>query len=307
MAGQMRVFEVQAGLHAFYDGRVEGYRFAEGPNWVDDGALSLGIASYVLHAKGSAIVYDTHVSPAHGRYIRDWLEARGIRNITVVLSHWHLDHVAGTEAFADCQVIANTRTAAHLQSRRAAIEAGTDHGAPPINPLILPDTTFDNRMVLNLDGEVVELLTFDIHSDDATVLWLPERRVLLAGDTVEDCVTYVGEPEDLPRHLAELARLATLEPAFVLPNHGSPEVIRNGGYGPDLITATADYTAALIEGRAASEMRQAIATQLARGTLRYFAPYEAVHSRNLGLVTSGASAKSHAGAAGSEPCRTSDP
>ena len=32
---------------------------------------------------------------------------RGVRRFTVVLSHWHLDHVAGTEAFADCQIIAN--------------------------------------------------------------------------------------------------------------------------------------------------------------------------------------------------------
>lgn len=286
MLSHLRVFEVQPGLHAFYDGRVEGQRFAAGPNWVDDGALSLGIASYVLHAKGRAIVYDTHVSPTHGRFIRDWLAGRGIRDITVVLSHWHLDHVAGTAAFADCPILANTRTAAHLTARRAAIESGTDHGLPAIKPLILPDRIFDNRLVLDLGGERVELLTFNIHSDDATVIWLPERRSLLAGDTVEDCVTYVGEPEHLPSHLADLTRLAALDAEFVLPNHGSPDVIRSGGYGPGLITATADYTRALIENRAPSQLSQAIAPHLANGTLRYFAPYEAIHAQNLDRVSS---------------------
>jgi cyclase len=286
MLSHLRVFEVQPGLHAFYDGRVEGHRFATGPNWVDDGALSLGIASYVLHAKGRAIVYDTHVSPEHGRFIRHWLAARGIHDITVVLSHWHLDHVAGTEAFGDCPVIANPRTAAHLAARKGAIESGTDHGLPAIHPLILPDQMFDDRLVLDLGGEQVELLTFAIHSDDATVIWLPERRSLLAGDTVEDCVTYVGEPEHLPGHLAELARLAALDPAFVLPNHGSPDVIGAGGYGPGLITATADYTRALIEDRAPKALSQAIAGHLATGTLRYFAPYEAVHGQNLDRVSS---------------------
>lgn len=286
MLSHLRVFEVQPGLHAFYDGRVAGHRFATGPNWVDDGALSLGIASYVLHAKGRAIVYDTHVSPSHGRFIRQWLADRGIEHITVVLSHWHLDHVAGTAAFADCPVIANYRTAAHLAARQAAIEAGSDHGLPAINPLILPNQTFDDRLILDLGGERVELLTFAIHSDDATVIWLPERRCLLAGDTVEDCVTYVGEPEHLPAHLADLARLAALDAEFVLPNHGSPDVIRSGGYGPGLITATADYTRALIENRAAGALSQAIAPHLSSGTLRYFAPYEAVHAQNLERVSS---------------------
>src|SRR5881394_1423664 len=120
----MRVLSPAAGIHAFYDGRIEGYRFADGPNWVDDGALSLGIASYALVAGREAVIYDTHVSVEHGRYIREALENRGVTEFTVVLSHWHLDHVAGTAAFADCEVIASERTAELLGRFRSAIEQG---------------------------------------------------------------------------------------------------------------------------------------------------------------------------------------
>jgi hypothetical protein len=35
----MRILRPSAGIFAFYDGRIAGYRYAEGPNWVDDGAL----------------------------------------------------------------------------------------------------------------------------------------------------------------------------------------------------------------------------------------------------------------------------
>ena len=91
----LRVLRPAAEVYAFYDGRVDGYRFADGPNWVDDGALSLGIASYALVSGDSALVYDTHVSLEHARRIRSVLEADGVRSFTVVLSHWHLDHVAG--------------------------------------------------------------------------------------------------------------------------------------------------------------------------------------------------------------------
>lgn len=283
MLDHLRVIEAQPGILAFYDGRVAGHRFAEGPNWVDDGALSLGVASYALIAGDQAIVYDTHVSVPHGRFIRAELARRGVSHIRVVLSHWHLDHVAGTEAFAGCEVIANVRTLDHLRARKAAIEAGTDHGLPAICPLILPETVFDGRLVLDLGGAPVELLTCNIHSDDATVIWLPDRRVLLAGDTVEDCVTYVGDPAAFATHLADLARLQALGADWVLPNHGSDAVIAAGGYGPGLLAATADYIGQLQRG-APLAMAEAIAPWLAEGVLQYFAPYEAVHRQNLQRV-----------------------
>jgi cyclase len=283
MLSHLRIFEAQAGILVFYDGRVAGHRFAEGPNWVDDGALSLGVASYALVSGDQAIVYDTHVSVPHGRFIREALMARGVRHIHVVLSHWHLDHVAGTEAFADCQIIATDRTLAHLAEHKAGIEDGSFHGLPAIDPLILPDTTFSGRLVLSLGGEQVELIEANIHSDDACVIWLPERRVLLAGDTVEDCVTYVGAPEDFDIHLADLARLAALRPEWVLPNHGSDVVISIGGYGPDLLTATADYIRLLQRG-APARMETAIAPWVKAGVLRYFPPYEAVHAQNIERV-----------------------
>ncbi len=279
----MRVIEPAANILAFYEGR-DGLRYLPQENWVDDGALSLGIASYALIAGDHALVYDTHVAPDRARFIRQHLEGRGVRHFTVVLSHWHLDHVAGTEAFADCEIIANTRTAAHLVAHKSAIEDGSFHGPPAIAPLILPNLSFDRRMVLNLGGEQVELLTFDIHSDDATVLWLPERRILLAGDTVEDCVTYVSEPENLPQHLPELARLAALAPRVVLPNHGAAEVLATGGYGPGLISATADYVRALVENRADHPLHVLLKPHLAAGSLRYFPPYEAIHTQNLARV-----------------------
>ena len=283
MLSQLRVFEPHPGILAFYDGRVAGHRFADGPNWVDDGALSLGIASYALIAGAQAIVYDTHVSVPHGRFIRQALADRGVTEIRVVLSHWHLDHVAGTEAFADCQVIANARTLAHLTARQAGIEAGTDHGLPAIKPLILPDLVFEGCMTLDLGEERVELIEANIHSDDATVLWLPDRGILLAGDTVEDCVTYVGAPEDFEIHLADLARLEALGAAWVLPNHGAAQVIAAGGYGPGLLAATADYIQHL-QADDPRPMAEIIAPWLNNGTLRYFEPYEAVHSQNRARV-----------------------
>jgi cyclase len=285
----LRVLEPADGILAFYDGRVEGHRFAAEDNWVDDGALSLGIASYALVEGDAALVYDTHISVPHARAIRAALEARGVRSFTVILSHRHLDHIAGTAAFADCEVIANRRTAAHMERCKAAIEAGTHHGPPAIAPLIMPTKLFDGELGLRLGGRELRLIEANIHSDDATVIWLPHTRTLLAGDTVEDTVTYVDEPESFETHLRDLDRLAALDPAFILPNHGDPDIIAAGGYSGTLIRATQDYIRKLQRSVEAPGLRELSLRVFAgrlieEGSVRYFEPYEAVHRGNVAAV-----------------------
>ena len=289
MTEHLRILHPAAGIEAFYDGRVDGYRFAPEPNWVDDGALSLGIASYALVAGDEALIYDTHVSVPYAQLIRDSLEASGVRKFTVVLSHWHLDHVAGTAAFADCEIIANWRTMQHLTRHKAAIETGTHHGLPAIDPLILPTRLFDGLMEVRLGDRDIELIELNIHSDDATVVWLPQSRILLAGDTLEDTVTYVGEPENFDRHLEDLEKLWALDPAFILPNHGDPDAIAAGGYSKMLIRTTQDYVGALrraVDDPAMQSLplRELMAPQIEAGWIRYFEPYEEIHRNNVAAV-----------------------
>lgn len=274
------------GVYAFYDGRIEDYRFAEGENWVDEGALSLGIASYALLSNRQALVYDTHTSIEHAEFVRATLEDEGAEELTVVLSHWHLDHVAGTEVFRDCEVISSGRTAELLEEHRAEIERGVLEGPPAIDPLIMPTRTYADRLRLTIGDLQVELIHTDIHSDDATVLWLPGQRTLLCGDTMEDTITYVTEPEKLDVHLANLDALRRLAPERILPDHGHPDVIAAGGYTEGLIAATEQYLRVLQRLPHEPALRDAplhelIAGPLGEGAIHYFAPYEAVHRENV--------------------------
>jgi cyclase len=294
----LRVFEPSPGVLAFYAGR-DGSRFAAEDNWVDSGALGLGIASYAVLAGEEALVYDTGTTLEWGQEVRVELEARGARRFVAVLGHWHLDHVAGTAAFADGEILANVRTAAHLAANRAAIEAGEFEGPPAIAPLVLPTRTFDGREVVRLgpDDEPVEveLLTYEIHSDDQTLPWLPDRGLLICGDAMEDTCTYVGEAERIGTHLRDLDRLRELEPRTILPCHGDPERIAAGGYPPALFDATEAYLRLLLattdpdpaadpDDDAERPLRELIDELPGREALSYFEPYERVHRQNLAAV-----------------------
>ena len=283
----MQVLEPSNGILAFYDGRHQDATL-DGADWVEYD-LVLGLASYAIVEGDSALVYDTHTSPDRGEFIRAELDRRGVSNITVVLSHWHLDHIAGAGAFEDCEVIATERTAEHLASNRDAIESGRLSGPPPINPVVKPTRTFGERLSLTIGSREAELIHVNIHSDDAAVLWLPAERILLVGDTLEDTVTYVDEPESFGEHLTELDRLAELRPERILPAHGDPDVIANGGFAPGFIAATQAYIRRLIESRddeslRGLSLREFIADALADGTLTYHEPYETVHRDNVAKV-----------------------
>ena len=286
LGSTMRLVRPAPNVLGFYDGRVDGVRiWSDEPNWLDDGAYTLGICTYAIVDGSQALVYDTHISLPHARFIRKTLEEMGVTSIRVVLSHWHDDHIAGNEVFQDCEIIANRLTASALERGRADIEGGN----PPIKPLVLPNRMFDNSLSLMVGAIPIELRQVEIHSHDGTVLLMPEAGLLLAGDTLEDSITYVSEPERLSEHLVDLERMAGWRFDRILPNHGSLEVIEAGGYDRSLITATEAYVRKLLACRQDPDLaKQDLSTFgadiFAKTATEYFAPYEAVHRQNVEAV-----------------------
>ncbi len=284
------MIEPHPGVVAYYDGRIPGVRAYSGePNWLDEGGFALGIASYAIVDGADALVYDTHLSVAHAEAVRRDLLARGVTRMRVVLSHWHLDHIAGNAAFADCEIIALGATAALMREHRQAIEAGSHAGLPAIRPLVLPTTELEGEHSMWVGRREVQLRPMDIHSRDGLVLHLPEDGLLLAGDTLEDSVTYVAEPDRLEQHLRDIDRLAALGAPRILPNHGDPGIIAGGGYGPGLVGATERYVRKLLRAVADEEFSRAdlrswLADDLAAGHVTWFEPYAEVHRNNVAAV-----------------------
>ncbi|AWI61640.1 MBL fold metallo-hydrolase [Sinorhizobium fredii] len=288
MTATLRILEPHPGVFAYYDGRVEGRRLYDpGPNWLDDGAYGLGIASYAIVDAGEALVYDTHISLAHAQAVRRHIEGLGAKSMRVVLSHWHDDHIAGNAVFADCEIIALKLTADALDAHREQLATST----PPISPLVMPNRLFETRLDLQVGIRRVELHHFDIHSADGNVLWLPDDGILLAGDTLEDTVTYISEAQNTATHIRELTRLATWPIESILPNHGDADRIATGGYEASLIDANRHYLERLMDevrqGQAAAiaPLKEFIAPDLATGAVSYFEPYEAVHRKNIAALT----------------------
>lgn len=286
LASDMRIVQPFSQILAYYDGRIEGLRVhSDAPNWLDNGAFGLGTAAFAIVDGTDALVYDTHMSIAHAQAMRRDLEGRGITDMRVVLSHWHPDHVAGNVVFSDCEIIANSLTARLMEENRDSLE----NGSPPIKPLIMPNRLFEDELTLEVGRLRVQLRQLDIHSMDETVVMVSEHRVLLAGDTLEDTVTYVTEPDRLGHHLVDLERMAGWDFDTILPNHGTLEKISGPGYGKGFITATELYVRklqALPQHPQWADLGlvEFASESLATGAIEYFEPYEWVHQSNVRSV-----------------------
>ena len=272
----------------FFDGR-DAASASAGDNWVADAAMKLGVGTYAIHRGDEAIVYDTFPSVAQARWVRAYLEDMGIRRFTVVLSHWHLDHIAGNAVYQDSEIIASARTSEILHARQGEIAAGQVWGPPAIDPVVLPTSTFEDRRTLRVGDLEVALLQVNIHSKDSTMLYLPRDRIALVGDTLEDPLTYMVEVGELANHLAGLEQMKEMDIERIYPNHGDPAVIAAGGYDKTLIDATMDYIGKMLArvhdpGYLDSAMEDYIGDSLARGWVHAFEPYRQVHQMNLKLV-----------------------
>jgi glyoxylase-like metal-dependent hydrolase (beta-lactamase superfamily II) len=281
----IRAIEINDHILAFYAGR-DWTRLRNEPNWLDDGAMKLGIATYAIHKNNKAVIYDTFADIRQAVWVRNHLEHMGIKHFTVVLSHWHLDHIAGNEVYKDCNIISNALTHELLLKNKVNIEMGSCEGPPEIKPLVLPNITFDQKLSIYLDDLELQLQKINIHSRDGTIIYIPGDKILIAGDTLEDSITYIDEADNLVEHVKNLQQLKDLSITSILPNHGDPDVIEDGGYDRTLIEATMNYIMRMVS-RAhdndflKSPMKSYLREELEKRWVHYYEPYEEVHNENL--------------------------
>jgi glyoxylase-like metal-dependent hydrolase (beta-lactamase superfamily II) len=255
---------------------------------VDFGSWGLGICNYVVYKDDTAIVYDTGNLSQTAQWIRSYLAKKGVQHFIVVLSHWHLDHIVGNPLYSDSTIISLKATREALVKNKAAIEAGKQWG-PPAVEVVLPDVTFEDRFEIHLGNLKVQFFNFNIHSRDGNLMYIPADKALFAGDTLEDTVTVIGQPEGIPTHITELKRLRAMNIKQIFPNHGNPDVIKQGGYTKTLIDTVSEYNVNMLSkvrdpGYLDMPIESFIPKALARGVVSIWEPYRIVHERNLKIV-----------------------
>jgi glyoxylase-like metal-dependent hydrolase (beta-lactamase superfamily II) len=108
-----------------------------------------------------------------------------------------------------------------------------------------PDRTYRDELDLRVGGRRFQLRHEKGETDDHTVTWLADRKVLCCGDLFIWASPNAGNPQKVQRYPAEwasaLRRMIALEPEYLLPGHGLPVV------GADRVRQALTDTAELLE------------------------------------------------------------
>jgi alkyl sulfatase BDS1-like metallo-beta-lactamase superfamily hydrolase len=196
------------------------------------------------------------------------LAIKAIREVTdeplafLIYTHGHADHAFGTEAFLEDAVRRGYRRPkiwAHAdvggRFRRYALTRGWQThinrlqfgaaamGASPFEEKYFSpaDLTYRDYQMLDLLGEAVELHHAMGETDDATWVWMPQRRTAMVGDLVVSSLPNTGNPNKVQRYTLEwaeaLEEVARHNPRFVMPGHGA--VVRGEAECQELLLETA--------------------------------------------------------------------
>jgi glyoxylase-like metal-dependent hydrolase (beta-lactamase superfamily II) len=185
-----------------------------------DHAVAEGKNAVVLGAR-HALAVDAGTYAPEGAAMAELVRESDYDVSRFALTHGHGDHVLGSEVFAGCEVYAHALTPRVMTRQIPAWTDRWDTSAEEYRErLAWPTVTFTDELALDLGELTVRMFPTPGHSEDGVSMYIPERRALIAGDSVPTGIVPAigdGDSRVLQR---SLYRLMTMEIDVLIPGHG---------------------------------------------------------------------------------------
>lgn len=206
-------------------------------SWYVEGVSALGSpanqnfisnAAFVVTPAG-VVVIDALGSPALAeRLVREIRKITSLPITHVIVTHYHADHIYGLQTFKalGARIIAHGAAKEYLNSdtARLRLEASRQELAPWVNEdthLVEADEWLTGNTTLTLGGMEFRITGVGpSHTPEDLVIYLPQEKVLFAGDLVfRSRIPYVGKADS--RHwIAALKTLLSFDAQIIVPGHG---------------------------------------------------------------------------------------
>jgi len=187
-----------------------------------DGGWCVSNAGLIV-GEGTTVLVDTTATERRTRLLASEVAKVSPRPPNVLVNtHFHGDHVFGNGVFAPQATIV-----AHELTRVEMIEAGpglrnlwpdVDWGDTPIVP---PTVTFRDAVTVYAGDTRLEVMHVGpAHTTNDSVIWVPGKRILFAGDVLMSGVTPFCLMGSVAGSLQAIQRLRALDPETIVPGHG---------------------------------------------------------------------------------------
>ncbi len=240
---------------------VYAYTQASGPG-VDNASLS---NAGVIEGPDGLLAIDTLGPPIHAKAFKAAAEAATRKRFgRVINTHHHRDHTNGNCFFAPVEIVSSayTRQAtiddgipAHPYDTRPQWQAGM--GELKLAP---PTTTLTAGATYRYGALVVEVIpNYPAHTFGDVMVYLPEQRILFAGDVAFYYVTPAGHNAQITRWIDAIDRIDRMDVDLIVPGHGpigTKAELKDTRAYLELITegARRRYAMGMSPGRAAADI-----------------------------------------------------
>ena len=201
-----------------------------------DGGWCLNNAGFLV-GPTSVTLIDTAATEMRARLLRSAIASvTALAPRTLVNTHHHGDHTYGNSIFAhEAVIIGHDDCPAEMAEQNLLLTHLWPHVEWGDIEIVPPSVTFPDRLRLYVGELRVELIHVGpAHTTNDIVAWVPDHRVLFAGDLVFNGGTPFVLMGSVSGTLAALPRLRELDAATIVPGHGPVG-------GPELYDATEAY------------------------------------------------------------------
>jgi len=190
---------------------------------------SFGANTGVIIGKDGIVVVDTLISAKEAkRFIRDirTISSKPIRY--VVNTHHHLDHAFGNSEFVKLGAVVIAQENARKAMESSAEETLKNIGVYELTPkdmqgttVAYPVLTYGDRMTIDIGGQQIELVhTRHSHTDGDTLIYLPGKKVLFAGDILFTNYHPFLAEGNIEEWAKELDDIKAMDIEKIIPGHG---------------------------------------------------------------------------------------
>ncbi|MHA2253078.1 MAG: MBL fold metallo-hydrolase [Candidatus Kariarchaeaceae archaeon] len=174
-----------------------------------------------------AIAIDSTLYTKTGRLFREKIEEIfGVQVKYVVYTHYHGDHVFGSEAFQKTDIISSEITLKHIQGGhhegwRQELEKNEPLAEGKV-VISMPTITFtSSHSIIDQDKEI-QIIHLGGHTEGSSVIFYPKEKVIFAGDIIfNNMFPYAGDPTCNPEDwIAAMRKIRNMDCTWIIPGHG---------------------------------------------------------------------------------------
>jgi glyoxylase-like metal-dependent hydrolase (beta-lactamase superfamily II) len=183
--------------------------------------------SVILEGEHEVMLVDAQLTKASAEKVLQQIKETKKPLSLIYITHEHADHFLGlevfNEAFPRARIIANSAVVDRINKvYQEKIEKWRKILGSGATSQTVAISRFDANSV-DFDGAKIELFKhIRGDTDENTMLWIPGRRILIAGDVVfNDMHVYTAETDGKARErwLNSLEKIRELKPSVVIPGH----------------------------------------------------------------------------------------